>query len=94
MENLIMLNKEVNVVAYYFKNAGARLKCFPKRMEFDGKRVEFSETGLRHPTKKGERTIHIFDMTDGQADYRLEFDAANLDWRLVSMADAGYAITA
>lgn len=88
MENGVTLNKAVNVVAYYFKNTGQRLKCFPKRMEYDGHRVEFTETGLIHPTHKGQRLIHIFDMTDGNADYRLEFDAEKLDWKLVSIADA------
>lgn len=87
MENVIEINKGVNVVAFYFKNAGQRLKCFPKRMEYDGKRVDFTETGLVHPTKKGHRMVHVFDMTDGQADYRLEFDAQSLDWTLVYIAD-------
>ncbi len=91
MDNVIEINKAVNVVAYYFKNAGQRLKCFPKRMEYDGRRVDFTETGLVHPTKKGQRAVHVFDMTDGNADYRLEFDAQNLDWTLVYVADAQYA---
>lgn len=91
MENIIEINKDVNIVAYYFHNRGTRLKCFPKRMEYEGKRVEFTETGLRHPTKKGQRMVHVFDMTDGQADYRLEFDAANLTWTLVSISDTNYA---
>ena len=87
MENLVNINKEVSIVAYYFKNGLGRLKCFPKRMEYQGRVIEFSETGLRHPTKKGQRMIHVFDMTDGSADYRLEFDAAALSWTLVSIAD-------
>ena len=94
MENVNEINKAVNVVAFYFKNAGPayrtgrqRLKCFPKRMEYDGRRVDFTETGLLHPTKKGQRMVHVFDMTDGQADYRLEFDAENLDWTLVYITD-------
>jgi len=91
MENAINVNKEVSIVAYYFKNGLRRLKCFPKRMEYQGRAIEFSETGLRHPTKKGQRMIHVFDMTDGSADYRLEFDAAALTWTLVSIADISEA---
>ncbi|HEY5550074.1 MAG TPA: hypothetical protein VIK37_02655 [Candidatus Saccharimonadales bacterium] len=87
MENAAQINKEVSIVAYYFKSGLRRLKCFPKKMEYQGRVIEFSETGLRHPTKKGQRMIHVFDMTDGSADYRLEFDAAALTWRLVSIAD-------
>lgn len=94
MENTVQINKAVNVVAFYFRSAGSayrqagsKLKCFPKRMEYDGKRVDFTEAGMVHPTKKGQRLLHVFDMTDGQADYRLEFDAQTLDWTLVSIAD-------
>ncbi len=94
MENTVTINKFVNVVAYYFKNVGQRLKCHPKRIEYNGQSVDFTEMGLRHPTKKGQRMVHVFDMSNGQADYRLEFDAEQLSWTLVSITDVsevGYA---
>jgi hypothetical protein len=87
MENVVQINKAVNVVAFYFKNAGQRLKCFPKRMEYNGRAINFTETGLLHPVRKGSKMVHVFDMTDGNADYRLEFDAETLDWTLVYIAD-------
>jgi hypothetical protein len=43
-----------------------------------------------HPTKKGQRMIHVFDMTDGTADYRLEFDAQDLSWKLIAITDMNY----
>lgn len=91
MDQAIQINKEVNIVAFYFKNSARRLRCFPKRMEYDGKRINFTETGLVHPTQKGQRMIHVFDMTDGVADYRLEFDAQALSWTLVAITDTNYA---
>ncbi len=91
MENVTNINKDVSVVAYYFRNTGERLRCFPKRIEWEGRRVDFTETGLRHPTKKGQRMVHVFDMTDGNADYRIEFDAERLTWTLISIADTSYA---
>lgn len=91
MDQGIQINKDVNIVAYYFKNSSERLRCFPKRMEYDGRRVDFTETGLVHPTKQGQRTIHVFDMTDGNADYRLEFDAQRLTWKLVAITEMNYA---
>ena len=90
MENLTEINKDVSIVAYYFRQGTKRLRCFPKRMEYDGKSVVFTEQGLRHPTRKGQRMIHVFDMTDGNADYRLEFDAEQLTWKLVYIADQSY----
>lgn len=91
MDQATLINKEVSIVAYYFKNTSRRLRCFPKRMEYDGKRVDFTETGLVHPTKKGQRMIHVFDMTDGNSDYRLEFDAQDLSWKLIAITDTNYA---
>jgi hypothetical protein len=90
MENVIEINKEVNVVAYYFHSKGMRLRCFPKVMEWGNRRITFTEAGLRHPTKKGMRSIHVFDMTDGNADYRIEFDAHQLTWTLISISDMHY----
>ena len=91
MDQAALINKEVNIVAFYFKNNARRLRCFPKRMEYEGKRINFTETGLVHPTQKGQRMIHVFDMTDGNADYRLEFDAQALTWTLVAITDTNYA---
>lgn len=91
MENVNYVNKEVNVVAFYFHSKGMRLRCYPKIMEYGSRRIIFTETGLRHPTKKGTRNIHVFDMTDGEADYRLEFDSHQLIWTLIAISDQNYA---
>jgi hypothetical protein len=42
---------------------------------------------MRHPTSKGKRMIHVFEMSDGTNDYRLELDAERLTWTLVSMLE-------
>jgi hypothetical protein len=92
MDHVTLVNKEVNIVAYYFKNNSRRLRCFPKRMEYDGRRINFTETGNIQPVEYTEGEVHIFDMSDGEADYRLEFDAAALSWTLVAIPDVnGYA---
>lgn len=86
MEDITFVGQDVTIVAYYFKDKN-RPKCFPKKMEYRGRQITFTETGLRHPTTKGQRMVHVFDMTDGEADYRLEFDAESLRWKLVYIAD-------
>lgn len=90
MEEAILVNQDVDVVAYYFKGKD-QPRCFPKCIEYKGRRIVFTETGLRHPTQKGHRMVHVFDMTDGSADYRLEFDAVALMWKLVYISDMAYA---
>jgi hypothetical protein len=54
-------------------------------MRWRGRDIELTELALRHPTVSGKRMIHVFHVSDGSSDYRLEFDAEALSWTLVSM---------
>ena len=85
MDTEQLLNERVSVVATF----GSGLNpCFPRRFKrASGREITVSEIGLRHPTVQGRRTVHIFDVTDGSADYRLEFDTERLTWRLTLEAD-------
>lgn len=74
------------VVEAVFDNS--RLVCRPTKFTRpSGKEVTITEIGLRHPSRRGSKTLHIFDVTDGEADYRLEFDSVTLHWRLTRQAD-------
>jgi hypothetical protein len=52
-----------------------------------GREVVVTEIGLVHPKHDGTKTRHVFDVTDGAADYRLEFDSETLVWRLTAEGD-------
>jgi len=85
MNDEIFLNEQVEVVAVF---KPGRTMCEPvKFRRKSGRVVEVTEIGLRHPVTHGKRMMHIFDVTDGGADYRLEFDAEHLTWRLTIEAD-------
>jgi hypothetical protein len=65
-----------------------RNPCQPRKFKrANGREIEVSEIGLRHPSLQGKRMLHIFDVTDGVADYRLEFDAERLTWQLTRESD-------
>lgn len=85
MNDEIFLNERIDVVARF----GAGLNpCEPvKFRRASGREVVVAEIGLRHPTTQGRRTMHMFDVTDGVADYRLEFDSERLTWRLTMEGD-------
>jgi hypothetical protein len=85
MDQINLIDKEVNIVAYYFRSSARRLRCFPKRMEYNGRRIVFTETGISRPVQQQDEEKHIFDMTDGSADYRLEFNPTTLSWKLVAI---------
>lgn len=81
----IFLNEPVEVLAVF---RVSRTICEPvKFRRANGREILITEIGLRHPTVKGKRTVHMFDVTDGGADYRLEFDSERLTWRLTMEGD-------
>lgn len=85
MDDELFLNERVEVIAMF--SDGLNL-CKPVRFRRQsGRVIEISEVGLRHPALKGTRMLHIFDVTDGGADYRLEFDTERLTWYLTREAD-------
>lgn len=87
MDPTIVINKRVDVVPIFYAKAEERSICVPWKMRYGGREVIFSMLGMRHPTTKGKRMVHVFDMSDGTNDYRLEFDAERLTWTLVSMIE-------
>lgn len=85
MDDETFLNERVQVIATF---GGGLNPCRPVRFRrANGREVEITEIGLRHPTKQGKRTLHMFDVTDGGADYRLEFDSEQLTWHLTREGD-------
>ena len=87
MGDELELDERIEVAATF----GAGLNpCVPRKFRrANGREVAVTEIGLRHPTVRGRRTVHVFDVTDGAADYRLELDSERLTWRLVREADRG-----
>lgn len=80
-----LLNERVRVIATFGDGLNP---CKPlKFRRASGREVTISEIGLRHPTTQGKRTVHMFDVTDGGADYRLEFDSEQLTWHLTMEGD-------
>jgi hypothetical protein len=90
MDQVNLINKDVNIVAYYFSSNVRRLRCFPKSMEYENRRITFTETGAIRPVEQVNGKVHIFDMSDGDKDYRLEFNPATLNWKLIAITEHHY----
>lgn len=80
------LNKEVAVTGVYFRN-GRKLTAFPRRIEFEGREYTFIESGMHYLIQKGNQLVELFDMTDGQNNYRLKFDNSARIWTLVGVSE-------
>lgn len=85
MDDETFLNEQVKVVTIFGDGLNP---CRPiKFRRKNGREITITEIGLRHPSMQGRRMLHIFDVTDGMADYRLELDAERLIWHLTREAD-------
>lgn len=85
MNDELFLNERIKVIAIFGEGLNT---CRPLRFRrANGREIDITEIGLRHPSIQGKRTLHIFDVTDGSADYRLEFDSERLVWYLTREAD-------
>jgi len=85
MNDELFLNERVQVVATFGEGLNP---CQPLKFRRpNGREIEITEIGLRHPSIQGKRTVHMFDVTDGGTDYRLEFDSERLTWHLTLEAD-------
>lgn len=85
MDDEQFLHERVDVLAVFRPGWQS---CRPvKFRRASGREVIITKIGLGFPHERGSKMVHIFDVTDGQADYRLEFDAVTLVWRLVREAD-------
>jgi hypothetical protein len=77
-------NKEISVNALTFKGKG-KLRSFPKQITIDTEEITFVETGMHYLLQKGQSIIQLFDMSDGQRNYRLQFDSSNFTWTLLKV---------
>lgn len=85
MNDETFLNERIGVIATFGEGLNP---CRPLRFRrASGREITITEIGLRHPTSQGNRALHIFDVTDGSADYRIEFDTHRLTWHLTREGD-------
>lgn len=85
MNDETFLNERIEVKAIFGEGLNP---CRPVSFRrSNGREIVITEIGLRHPKNSGLKTMHIFDVTDDGADYRLEFDSERLTWHLTREAD-------
>ncbi len=77
---------EIQITSVYFRNnpSRQRFESYPKRMVYEGREYTFLESGMRYLIQKGQRLVKLFDVSDGETQYRLRLDEAN-HWTLVGM---------
>ena len=80
----VKVNQEVTINGVYFKN-NQDLETYPKAMEFNGQTYTFLNSGWRYLVHKGQEVIRIFNVTDGQSNFRLKLDPSESRWTLLEI---------
>lgn len=73
------VNKKVNVTAVWFDKD---CEAVPKRIEFEGRSYTFVDRGLRYCIKHGEQITRLFDLSDGESQFRLKNEGSD-KWNLL-----------
>jgi hypothetical protein len=80
MKNLI--NTPVTITSMGF---GRDMRAIPRRMEYEGRSIDFIDNGLRTIIQKGEKIAQVLTMSDGDRDFHLRSDNHGGSWTLLSI---------
>jgi len=81
------VEEDVSVITIY--DADTR-SIRPVAMKWRGKRYTIERVAFYHPVRIGRVLHHIYSVTAGAMDYRLDFNSENLHWLLTEVSD-GFA---
>ena len=84
MKKAVLIEKDIDLKEVYFGNIQKQIRTYPKKIECEVTTYTFND-GLQLLVQQGKELIRIFDMTDGQAHYRLRNDVTEQRWRLMSI---------
>lgn len=77
------IERPVSVTAVRF---GKNFEPVPRRIEFEGRTINFVDAGLRYHIKHGSEITRLFDLSDGESLFRLRQEAKSLTWNLLSIS--------
>ncbi len=77
-----LFNTPVTILSMGF---GRDLRAIPRRMEFEGKAVDFIDNGLRTTIRHGEKIAQIFALSDGDQTFHLRSDNHGGTWTLIGI---------
>ncbi len=67
---------------------GRDLRAIPRRMEFEGRAIDFVDNGLRTTIRRGDRIAQILALSDGTQTFHLRSDNRGGTWTLIGIQSA------
>lgn len=84
MNPVVEINQTVDVIVS-FRRGSQLTRVMPRRMRYHGQDINLTQLGLCYPVRRGHQLYYIFNTSDDNNDYSLEFNTATLTWTLLSM---------
>lgn len=78
------INEKVSIVTVYNHKTGLTM---PKKIRWKNRDYLIKNLAYYHRIRQGTNTIHIFNVTDGNLDFRLSLNSENLHWTLEEIYD-------
>ena len=78
------IHEKVSVVSSYNRESGL---VMPRKMRWQGRDYTMKMQTYHHKVRRGRVLLHVFHVTDGVTDFRLELDTETLHWRLEELCD-------
>ena len=79
-----IVNERVSVITIYDRQKGT---VIPAKIKWQAREYKITKLGYYHKVRDGRTTHHIFHVTDGHLDFRLNFDSETLHWKLEEVSD-------
>jgi hypothetical protein len=77
-----LFNTPVTILSMGF---GRDLRAIPRRMDFEGRTIDFIDNGLRTTIRHGEKIAQVLALSDGQRTFHLRTDNHGGSWTLVGI---------
>ena len=81
---MLEVNEVVDVLAVSKKGRGI---VVPILIKWKNRYYKMKEIGLTHPVREGRVLHHIFEGSDGQLMFRLNYNTETLQWTLEATSD-------
>jgi hypothetical protein len=75
-------NTPVTILSMGF---GRDLRAIPRRMEFEGRSIDFVDNGLRTTVQREGRMAQILALSDGSQTFHLRSDNHGGSWTLIGI---------
>lgn len=79
-----LINEKISVITSYNRETGV---VMPKKIRWQGRDYLINKLTYYHRARMGRVLLHIFHVTDGSLDFRLQFNGENLAWTLEEICD-------